>query len=334
MAAMPMVLAVTSTLLSLGAAAPPTTGTPTTLRSGGLAVQLDATSGAYVVSIDGRAWLSGGATAITVGGAVLRQVAPPSKPTQGVDTWGAFEQVEMYWGGAAAGASRAAGAGRGAELVTSVRCYTRPGREMAVFAQRWPGGWRGAPAKPSRVVAPFPTFSTAAPPGAGSTLNFLQWGGCQLANSYGGRWTNASAPPGGGFDGKFGCQLGIPTLLYDRRGRGAVISPAGNWLTAVHEVGDHSVGIGVSAAVRELPVGFVHETMLLAGPSVNATMRGLGDALLQKSRKPRPDPYGDFVLSHLGYWTDSELPPQPPVARCVLPAAAAMLQRAIFKTVL
>jgi hypothetical protein len=34
-------------------------------------------------------------------------------------------------------------------------------------------------------------------------------------------------------------------------------------------------------------------------------MRHLGDALLQKSGKPRPDPYDDFVLGHLGYWTDN-----------------------------
>jgi hypothetical protein len=104
--------------------------------------------------------------------------------------------------------------------------------------------------------------------------------------------------------------MGIPTVLYSQRGRAALLSPAGNWLTAVHEVGNQSVGMGVTAAVSTLPAGFVHETILLSGATVNRTMRSLGDTLLHKSGKARPDPYDDFVLAHLGYWYDSSrIPP-------------------------
>ena len=33
--------------------------------------------------------------------------------------------------------------------------------------------------------------------------------------------------------------------------------------------------------------------------------QALGDALLARGGKQRADPYDDFVLSHLGYWTDN-----------------------------
>ena len=52
--------------------------------------------------------------------------------------------------------------------------------------------------------------------------------------------------PGGGFEGKFGCQSGIPTVLYARAGRALVFSPARNWMTAVHAQGNASVGVGIA----------------------------------------------------------------------------------------
>jgi hypothetical protein len=277
------------------AAADASTADPraTKLQSGGISVLLD-DSGTYSVQLDSEHWLEGGAASIPLRGATaLQQVSRPSAPAPGKDLWGEYEVVEMQWG-----------APDHVVVETSVRAYA--GREMVVFSQKWPRGWDSAAAgpagSPGSVIAPFPTFSTKA---AGPTLNYLQFGGCQLANTYAGRWTNATAPPGGGFDGKFGCQLGIPTVLYSQKGRAALLSPAGNWLTALHEAGNQSVGIGVTAAVSTLPAGFVYETVLQAGPTVNKTMRSLGDALLQKSGKPRPDPYDDFVLAHLGYWTDN-----------------------------
>ena len=263
----------------------------TKLQSGGIVVQLD-DSGAYSVQLDSESWLKGGAASIPLrGAAALQQVSRPSVPAPGKDIWGDYEAVEMEWGAAGH-----------VVLETSVRAYT--GREMVVFSQRWPQGWESAvgPGSPGSVIAPFPTFSTEA---VGPTLNYIQFGGCQLANSYAGRWTNATTPPGGGFDGKFGCQMGIPTVLYSQTGRAALLSPAGNWLTAVHEAGNHTVGIGITAAVSTLPADFSHETILQAGPTVNKTMHSLGNALLHKSGKPRPDPYDDFVLAHLGYWTDN-----------------------------
>ena len=223
-----------------------------------------------------------------------------SSVERGSDGWGTYERVEMQWG-----TRGPASVGASSELVTSVRAYSSSEREMIVFSQSWPQGWAAPTAgNPGSTIAPFPSFATTSSNDS-AVLNFLQFGGCQLANTFGGRWTNSSAPPGGGFGGKFGCQLGIPTLLYNEHGRGAALSPGKNWLTAVHEQANHSIGIGITAAVRSLPVAFSHDTVLVAGATINRTMRHLGDALLQKSGKPRPDPYDDFVLGHLGYWTDN-----------------------------
>ena len=196
----------------------------TLLESGGVAVTVDADAGTYSVAVDGELWLPGGGASLPVAsaGAPLRQVAPPTAVTRGTDTWGDYEKVEMHWGTTTGDVL----------LATSIRAYaaTGYGQELVVFAQRWPAGYEplgptaAATADPNSVLAPFPTFSTLVPPDA-STLNYFQWGGCQLANSFGGRWTNSSTVPGGGFGGKFGCQHGIPTVLYNASGRGAVLSP-------------------------------------------------------------------------------------------------------------
>jgi hypothetical protein len=153
----------------------------TKLQSGGIVVLIDG-SGRYHVQLDSQPWLEGGAASIplrsaTASHTLLRQVSPASAPAPGTDVWGDYEAVEMQW--AAPGQQQAV-------LKTSVRAYA--GREMVVFAQKWPEGWSGAgagPGSPGSVIAPFPTFSTRS---AGPALNYLQYGGCQLANSYAGRW--------------------------------------------------------------------------------------------------------------------------------------------------
>lgn len=93
--------------------------------------------------------------------------------------------------------------------------------------------------------------------------------------------------------------------LYNRSGGAVVLSPATNWLTAVNQAGSYSVGIGIKQSVRVLPKGFHHDTILVAGTGISNALHMLGDALLLKGGKKRSDPYKDFVLSHLGYWTDN-----------------------------
>jgi hypothetical protein len=55
---------------------------------------------------------------------------------------------------------------------------------------------------------------------------------------------------------------------------------------------------------QKIPAGFSHATVMVAGQGINATMSAWGDALLSMSGKRRSDPYDDFTLATLGYWTD------------------------------
>ena len=273
------------------------------LTSGALEVDINGSS--YVVRVDGEPWLYGGLSFVPLRESqLLRQVAPHSPVQRGIDVWGEFDRVEWYWG--------ADGGGR-ALLVTSVRAYGRKkidnGAELLAFEQRWPLGHEGTPGGSSNsAIAPFPTFFTSAnAAGANATsteavfLNFFQWGGCQLANSWGGRWSNATSIPGGD-------HFGIPTVLFDHSGRAATLGPSNNWLTAVLDTGTAATaGAGVAASVRSLPRNFSHETLLVGGAGITASVHAYGDALLRKSGKARVTrPHDrDFVLGHLGYWTDN-----------------------------
>eukprot|EP00038_Savillea_parva_P003767 m.130016 g.130016 ORF g.130016 m.130016 type:complete len:666 (+) comp11274_c1_seq2:922-2919(+) len=113
-----------------------------------------------------------------------------------------------------------------------------------------------------------------------------------------GHWSNASGIPSGP-------KLGIPLQLYSASLRSVVLGPGGNWMTAMNTGSDQSLGCGIKDSVYALPPGFVHDTFLVGGTGINATVSAYGEALLTLSGKPRPDPNDDFVLSHLGYWTDN-----------------------------
>ena len=60
-------------------------------------------------------------------------------------------------------------------------------------------------------------------------------------------------------------------------------------------------------ATTELPAGFKHETVVVAGQGVRATMRKWGDALLLAGGKPRPawSRKDDTVLSKIGVSTQA-----------------------------
>ena len=65
---------------------------------------------------------------------------------------------------------------------------------------------------------------------------------------------------------------------------------------------------GLKASVTTLiPAGTTYETVMYTSGtnSTNDTLHGWGDLLLKKAGKPRTNPYSDFILSHLGYWTDA-----------------------------
>ena len=99
---------------------------------------------------------------------------------------------------------------------------------------------------------------------------------------------------------------GIPLMLFSAAGRALMMSPAEHFFVALHStMRDARIEAGVKASVRFIPAGFTYDTVIYVGPSVNVTLVGWGDHLLGRTGKHRVDPYADFVLSHLGHWTDA-----------------------------
>lgn len=237
-------LVLVSSVLQLAASArqPPMSSV---LVSGSLSVRYSATNPqAWSVGVAGAPWLQSLDEAITVargGGAVATLVpAGPGGQIAGSDILGKFIKVQTNWslkgedqGEGAVPRQRSASKTASPVLVTSIRVYTAAAAPngLVVFAQDWPRGWNqtGPAGSASDVIAAFPSFVTTPSASDGPPpppLNFLSFGGCQLANTFGGRWTGAASVPGGE-------RLGIPLVLYGRAGPAVALSPATNWMTAV-----------------------------------------------------------------------------------------------------
>jgi hypothetical protein len=205
-----------------------------------------------------------------------------------------------------------------AELPTDPTCwliagakgsYKRSGRSMGrIVGRRGGGGGTGPASDQDSVLAGWPAFENGA---AELPLNLLGWGGCQLSPGHGqddvgthiARWTGGS--PVASASGL------TPFLLFDKRGRAAVMSPLENFFVGIHSTQQEQeepsglLQAGIKASVRSLPANFSHSTLIIAGHGITDTMIRYGDVLLAKSGKPRVDPYKDFILSHLGHWNDA-----------------------------
>ena len=184
-------LAVAGVHLTGAAISPKRASGPVELSSGVLSIRYYAES--FTVYRAGEEWLhsvpTAGKPTIEVAsgdGAVTTLVRVGQLATRsGTDVLGPYQALEVGWGLPAAGE----GANETDEpvLLTSIRGYNNPGSSegMLVFAQDWPQGWvqHGAVAgSASMLIAPFPSLSTGSTGGAGAQLNFLAFGGCQLAS--------------------------------------------------------------------------------------------------------------------------------------------------------
>eukprot|EP01062_Namystynia_karyoxenos_P062941 TRINITY_DN55796_c0_g1_i1.p1 TRINITY_DN55796_c0_g1~~TRINITY_DN55796_c0_g1_i1.p1 ORF type:complete len:813 (+),score=232.56 TRINITY_DN55796_c0_g1_i1:69-2441(+) len=181
-----------------------------------------------------------------------------------------------------------------------------------VFRQRWPQGWSGPTKSQDDVIAAFPAFAATGAAATGVGLNYLTWGGNQLADTATAKW---GAQPWGNISGSRcgmpqDCQTsgtwgGVPLLLHDSALNAAVLSPMQNPLVAIHAAvdGGSVLGAGIKATVQQLPANFSHDTVLWGGSGVRPTLMSWGAELLSQTGK-KPHTVPDFVLSHLGYWTD------------------------------
>jgi hypothetical protein len=114
------------------------------------------------------------------------------------------------------------------------------------------------------------------------------------------------------FDGN---TYGQPWVLHDPTGRTAVWSSLSNFFvsgaaaTTTTSRGSPTtlLEFGLRTTLDSIPKEFHHSSIMVAGYGINATLMEWGDILMKQGGvgKQRINVYDDFLLAHLGYWTDN-----------------------------
>jgi hypothetical protein len=89
-------------------------------------------------------------------------------------------------------------------------------------------------------------------------------------------------------------------VLFDEEFNSLVVSPMDNFKSAVHTANGMAWETGVSSELEELPPGFEHRTMLVAGSGITATIDAWGQMLrkVYATQRITDDPNVEFLT----YW--------------------------------
>ncbi|MBI3472394.1 MAG: hypothetical protein HY013_13660, partial [Candidatus Solibacter usitatus] len=114
------------------------------------------------------------------------------------------------------------------------------------------------------------------------------------------------------FDGIFGTHRfnylapDSPWLFFDGRANAFLISPLSHFgVAALSMGGQEQIRSGISPAIKTLPAGFTHQTILVIERGINKAFETWGQAITGLYGKTRPANDADVVLDRLGYWTDA-----------------------------
>ena len=188
---------------------------------------------------------------------------------------------------------------------------------VMIFEQVFPDGWINpepdkanfGPNSPSQIVAGFPSINTTQL--SQGDFNYLVWGDCFAAGTYHGRWKDKSADD---LIQMFnGHTHGQPWVVHDRSGRSAVLSNLDNFFVSgfaydnTTTVSSPTIEVGLRNTLKSIPPYFRHKSVLVVGDGINRTMMKWGDILLAAggANKERSNVYDDFLLAHMGYFTDN-----------------------------
>jgi hypothetical protein len=274
----------------------------------GIAVAIQSETGKYNVTYKGQRWLGSGFVSVLVKNrwyrsAEIRYPEPSAYKTPQVklvlqdsksgsdsDTLGVYDFLDLTW----------AVPDLGVRLVTGFRLYRE--RPYLVFVQKFPDGFRnyasGNWSVPSVV---FPQFL---PDVASSRNDLYSWisGGLDAHRfAYG-----PASSLGGTVD---------VLLLSDSHYDTVVLSPFANYLVATQQSSpvatrDESdpmksaINCGIEGLVQEIPVGFEHAHILVAGKGVSQSVREWGRALLDKAGKRVLSKYEGDNMKYPTYWDD------------------------------
>lgn len=284
-------------------------GHSTTLHNGsGIEVDVDPEQGVYTVRYHGQIWLGSGFVSVLADKRWYRSasvIMPESntvhapdgrlkltdlKQGSDDDSLGAFDYLNLTWEVPV----------QGTRLVTGFRLYRD--KPFLVFTQEFPNGFKGyANGKWTVPSVAFPDFM---PDIEKSRKDLHSWiyGGLDVQRFASGPATSAS----GNVD---------ILLLADDSLNTLILSPLANYLVATQQSNpvptrDESetvkgeIACGIEGLVQDIPAGFKHEHILVAGSQISSTVQQWGRALLRKAGKPVPSKYTGDNLKYLTYWDD------------------------------
>jgi len=241
---------------------------------------------AYRILVNGDVWFDGGAAAVVSGGALYAsdgtlQLVQKTGTTCDWALWG-DDQVLL-------------------------RTEISSDGDAAVFRQSFPRGLGNPrPAEEAGgAVSGFPALRTSR-----RRLDALSYAGCQLQDSTRLAWPPAAdAPPPGASDHKGSGDAppeGFPFVAYDGNLTTLVTSPLDNFFLATQrgKVAGRAFGLhgGLLDTFEEVPPGHSHETVLVAGRGVAATVARWGEIMRQRA-PPKVAP--KVARTHLSYYTDN-----------------------------
>jgi hypothetical protein len=212
-----------------------------------------------------------------------------SQEGEASDVLGAFQFVELDWNVPGAGIS----------LVTVFQLYKDS--PALVFVQRFPHGFKGYANGDWTVPSvAFPQFVSD---NWGIPQNLYSW-------TSGGMWGHRL-----GWGDAFSSQGSVDPLVTSAPDYTTLIlSSFGNYLTSTQQSGPlpsgdrisrGGISCGIEGLVADLPAGFEHKHILVAGHGIHHTFTEWGRTLLARSGKKAPSKYQDDTLRYLLYMDDA-----------------------------
>jgi hypothetical protein len=272
-------------------------------NSFGISVSVRPKAGDYSVLYNGREWFGRGTVSVFAGkrwyrSAQLHSYSVGSEEgklsLRGVktgsrkDVFGTYDFLDLEW--------ELPGAGKA--LVTGFRLYQD--NPYLVFVQKFPDGFpQYASGDWTVPSAAFPQFLSEA---WGVRNDLSTWTSQGMTNHRFGKGTAHSI-------------VGtVDLLVLADEGRNAIVlSPFENYLAATQQTSPLAIrsgratsviNCGIEGLVNEIPAGFEHKHILVAGEGVHNTFQKWGKALLKRTGKPVPSKYADDVMKYFVYLDD------------------------------
>jgi len=270
----------------------------------GVSLTIDAKQGFFTVQYGGERWLGTGLVSVLENkrwyrsakdqkadayGRTEKLVLTDVKTGASADFLGAYQSLELAW----QVPDSATAFATGFKLYSDAPCL--------VFFQKFPRGFKsyasGNWIVPSVV---FPHFLA----GLDDRNDLYSWtSGGMFTHRFG--YGNAASLAG---------TVDL-LLLADASYKTLILSPYANYLVATQQCAPvaardetnpskGAINCGIEGLVEDLPAGFEHAHILVAGEGIGKTFRSWGAALLRRAGKKIPSKYEGDTLKYPVYWDD------------------------------